>query len=352
MIIAHVIARGVRMRKHIIICLSLFVSLSAFANCEMMSRGYHTIASYYKEDPSLTKELFFFDLQEIDPFIYLNNKKQFLKNNIERQFNIDFDMVVSTIKYIEFNGKICNIDGKKEVILSSVSPVQTIRLKNCVKKKLQNHSNIVVYNNKESSLNIPVHQEIETKDTNTESLTDEIKQAIQKIKVKGSPDYLINTKNMEFIEVTHKTIDKIGTVYSVAKVKATKLGMKYKERYSKNATEEKLDSFNFYIIFLSRPGKKLWYIGDSGQNHCSNTIENQVEKKNGDFYVGYPLEIFTSLDMNSDGAADLISFGSKDMMYYIDYGKKLSVMRNTGQWLNQWNEDYANSPLKKEGPDT
>lgn len=283
----------------------------SFANCELYSAGFHTIADYNDSDV-ITYKL-------IHPFVFLlsNPGKKALK--------------------ISLNGKLCK-EVPVEEVTSTSGTIITYKIKTCFKSEPipdVGQGRIV-------GDTFYLRSSLDLSPTGSnEKLEGSIIKDIQNQKIVGSGDYEIKKQEIKNYSFKHTEIDKKGTIFSMVTLHLAPKDLHgYTDPYRPDKELRKVSELEFYLVYLSRDGK-VWFIAESTQKHCSDEVKWNLDFS-GDYgkaVLGYPLKVFKSFDTNGDEYSDQISFGSDDLFYFFEFGKRLSVIKKYNDRLELYNAD-------------
>lgn len=315
-----------------------FVS-SVFANCEMMRYGFHTIADYKHENKSLSEIHFFTSTSISSPYIFLNNFEMNESKLIDKHSSI-----ASEVKNISYSGKQCSVTIPSKLITSIASKIRTPRVHYCLEHGPTNIGEISHYSDETKTLSLTTKFEISEYSEDVETTNQAILSHLRKLTLKAAVKDNIPLKNTTPVWFKHKKIDTVGTLYSLVKldVNLGKDVLKLRSDYGNESEKQKeINNFSFYVVVLSR-GNKVWYIGDSAGDHCERGLDEQVRRAddNSEYVLGSEINAYSSMDYNSDGAADFLSFGKDGPIYFIDFEKTMTVVKDERYRGVMWNENY------------
>lgn len=297
--------------KIIISISALFYVLLVQANCELYSEGYHTIADYLDEEGTLKNNLFL-------PFIF-NDPYYVVKTEFKRSYFKQIETHKIDPKKISFGSdETCKESPKSEIITSFYTGLNSMRFKTC-----QNYvppaspqQGWAIYEKDISKLMLPIHLKGELLVTQTDAskkIETSIDDYLAGSSFKASKNILLPKGSFKPVKFDH---------------------FKFNESFYSTTVKVEHTSMNSFLAVFLTYKDTTWYIADSGGlDHCGR--ESKLEGLSGQ-NLGWIANMKSGWDYNGDGLPEIINFESPDIFYFMDFGKKLLVIKKTDSRVSMY----------------
>jgi hypothetical protein len=299
------------MRWLLITAFSLY-ALSAIANCELLSEGYHTIATYGEDDTVKDKRFIFYDF--MDPYFYFRAiPKKNSKTPVKLPSNLAFDLV--------YDNKVC-LEGVKTEVVDYF--IRTPACKDVVLNDRFHHKAFAVLDVNKGKIHFPAYMKGKPVSTITErekKINELIEAYLKKSDFLASKKQIIPSEKMKVFKIDH---------------------FYFNDKFSSSTVEiEGEGKGTFFVVFLIA-NDELWYIADSsGLMKCGEEPNLEIDRKKMNAYVE------EGWDFNGDDIPDLIRFKKFDIYYYIEFGKEMIVLKDmTDRTVMRHNQDHGLKPKK------
>lgn len=278
--------------------------VSAFANCELSSNGYHTIAKYGEKEGTHQKYSYV-------PFIF-NDPYYLVKTNFKNFYHHDEESFDIEPKSISYGADQSCFDLKSVQKLSNKSFGSTYtRIKTCDRyvPLIAPQQGWAMYEYETAKLAFPIHIKA-IPFTEISEISKKIESSIEK--------YLVGRS----FKASKKIILPKGT-FKPKKYDHFKFNEYF---FSTTVKVEHTSLKSFYAVFLTFKDS-TWYIADSGGlDHCED--EPTLDKISG-ADLGWIANMKSGWDYNGDGLPEIINFEEPDTFYFMDFGKDLFVIKAT-----------------------
>lgn len=284
-------------------------SITAMANCELYSSGYHTVAKYYDKE-YIPRKHEFLPFIFNDPYYVLRTKfaDSYWSQPIKREVDP---------KLVSFGSdSVCS--GKHEVqkVVSQFSSTEYIRIKTCQKflpPRSPQHG-WGIFEKGTSKLMIPYHMSGEP------------------FLEKGQVSQKIENAIVSFmLGKTFKATSAINLPEGSFKPVSFE-HFKFNESfYSSTVKIEHASLKTFFAVFLTHK-EKTWYIADSaGLDPCDEDVN--LDEYHGK-ELGWIANMKSGWDYNGDGLPEVINFTSPDVYYFMEFGEGLWVIKLADDRIN------------------
>ncbi len=331
------------MLKNYVSSIVLFLIVSkCFGNCELYSAGYHTIATYRKDDKDFnTKEA-------LASFKIKNDYIEISTGGSDPQYDKNFSYSsFFNLKTIQVGSRTCKIEGEKELLLSNVSQDSTLKIPLCKQFNTEEFTGLkgeAFLSYKNNTLYLPTQiQAIPTVETDKLQIIIIEKNISEILKTKffrGETQLVLAPDEYIVEKFDHQKFEKtdmfVTNVTAISNKKNQKLRIK------------------FGLTFISFEGTS-WYIADSSfidpcesDEGAKGYFESKKAEQEAapDRFIGHMINIKGGQIFGEDKYPRLIGLNDLPNLYLMDFAKKLIVIRNSDNSSN----DYTNFGLQNKNP--
>jgi len=326
----------------------------------IMQAGYHTIADYM-QNYSKRANVIYRDVKIIDPFIMIFDFP-FIPEKGAYEIRQSREYPDAVLK-MKISDKTCDVKFMSHFVESNF-----LRVPLCFNISEIEEDSFVRYNPDLKTIIFPQKLGIRLIPKNS-TLENLVFLNIKKISLKAAKDFSIKPEDLSLMSSVQYQIGEKNFYYVVSRINIKVSGITIHSQWKPEEWEP--TNFSFYVVHLVKEGKP-WYIADSAHKRCEGGIKDvmkfsesyrerrELESiygtdydkilseisrlqitsniKNRKFVVGDFLPIFGANDYDNDGYPDTISFGLHSLLYHLDFGNDLIVLKDADEKTEMWHE--------------
>lgn len=306
----------------------MIYSSNAFSNCELYSRGYHTIATYKEDEKAflINKLKVNYKIREDEIIINLAPESSPLGRVVA---------AIESLKSIQFGDINCPIIGKPKLSMSMLSNEISVSVPKCdvpEKKMTPLKSGSAFIDNSMNKLILPKDVEVipvnESHKTDLLKVENNITEFLKNKFFRGGPQMVLSPNEFKVKSFKHSYFKDTKLFITDVTAASTQVNKKI--------------SLSFSIVFLSLNGVS-WYIADSSYiDPCYpdyNQDEQYARPDEKERHHGWIPKLKSGYVYDNPDYPSVIKFETPHILYYLDFNKKFIVLEKDFGNLDRMTEE-------------